>query len=119
MKILALVQLFSIKAATAKNMFFSDVHSRSGILYKSAHAGNHTIFVVLKFILVQKNSLQKVLMSDMLTTSSKLIQTTNVHSRTRTVYKVPILSVHMENNDKFAPGSPGAGCLKFPIKFLI
>ena len=49
MKILDFVQLFSIKAATAKTMFFSDLHSRRGILYKSAHAENQDIFVVFKF----------------------------------------------------------------------
>ena len=54
MKILVFVQLFSIKAATAKTMLFSDLHSRRGILYKSAHAENHTICVVFKcLILVQ------------------------------------------------------------------
>ena len=49
MKILVFVQLFSIKAATAKTMFFSDLHSRRGILYKSAHAENRNIFVVFNF----------------------------------------------------------------------
>ena len=52
MKILVLVQVFFVKAATAKHMFFSDVHSRRGILYKSAHAGNHTIFAVSKFLIL-------------------------------------------------------------------
>ena len=59
MKILAFVQGFSIKVATAKTLFFSDVHSRTRILYKSAHAGNHAIFVVFKFlILVQGFSMK-------------------------------------------------------------
>ena len=52
MKILVFVQLFSIKAATAKNMFFSDVHSRMGILYKSAHAEHHTMCVVFTFVIL-------------------------------------------------------------------
>ena len=54
MKILGLVQGLYIKVATANTLFFSDVHSRSGILYKSAHAENRDIFVVFKYpILVQ------------------------------------------------------------------
>ena len=52
MKILVFVQRFSIKAATAKNMFFSDLHSRRGIHYKSAHAENNAIFAVSKFLIL-------------------------------------------------------------------
>ena len=59
MKILDFVQGFSIKVAKAKTLFFSNVHSRTRILYKSAHAGNHAIFVVFKLlILVQGFSIK-------------------------------------------------------------
>ena len=52
MKILAFVQGFAIKVAKAKTLFFSNVHSRTRILYKSAHAGNHEIFVVFKLVII-------------------------------------------------------------------
>ena len=52
MKILVFVQLFSITSATAKNMFFSDFHSRMGILYKISHADNQYIFVVFNFLIL-------------------------------------------------------------------
>ncbi len=59
MKIVAVVQGFSIKVGTAKTLLFLDVHSRTRILHKSAHAGNHDIFVVFKFlILVQGFSIK-------------------------------------------------------------
>ena len=59
MKILAFVQGFSIKVAKGKTLFFSDMHSRTRILYKSAHAGIHAIFDVFKLlILVQGFSIK-------------------------------------------------------------
>ena len=62
-----------------------------------------------------KDSNQKVLMSDMLTTTSELIPTANVYSRNRILYK----STHAGNRDMFAvPGSPGVGCGQFPINIL-
>ena len=47
MQILVFVQGFSTKVATAKTLIFSDLHSRIGILYESAYAGNHNIFSVV------------------------------------------------------------------------
>ena len=59
MKILDFVQGFSIKVANTKSLIFSNVHSRTRILYKSAHAGNHAIFDVFKLlILVQGFSIK-------------------------------------------------------------
>ena len=49
---LVLVQGFFIKVAAAKTLFFSDVHSRTRILYKGTHAGNHDIFVVLNCLIL-------------------------------------------------------------------
>ena len=70
-----------------------------------------------------QDSNQKVLMSDMLTTTSELIPTANVYSRHRILYK----STHAGNRDMFAvlnlfharaPGSPGAGSGQFLVTFL-
>ena len=88
MTILVLVQGFSLEAATAKTSFVSDVCSRTMILYNGTHAANQYIF--LRFSRVSfsyKDSLSKVLMSDMLTTTTESIPTTNVHSCMRILYK--------------------------------
>ena len=61
-----LVQGFSIKAFMSEIMPFRHVSI---------------------FWLSYKDSLQKVLMTDMLTRSSELMPTTNVHSHTRVFYK--------------------------------
>ena len=54
MQILVFVRGFSTQVATAKTLIFSDLHSRIGILYESAYAGNHCIFLLFTvLILVQ------------------------------------------------------------------
>ena len=53
MKVIGFVQGFSIKVAKAKTLFFSNVHSRTRILYKSTHAGNHDMFAVLNFFMLE------------------------------------------------------------------
>ena len=76
-----------------------------------------TIFLLFSnFPFSYKDSNQKVLMSDMLTTTSELIPTANVYSRHRILYK----STHAGNRDMFAvPGSPGVGSGQFPINILL
>ena len=90
MKILAFVQGFSIKVANTKSLFFSNVHSRTRILYKSAHAGNHIIFVAFKLLILVQGFFIKV-------ATAKTLFFSDVHSRTRILYK----SAHAGNHAIF------------------
>ena len=115
-------------------MFFSDVRSRTRILYKSLHAGNHDSVVVFKCpILVHGFSFKSAHIGHAYD-FFKAHTTTNVHSRTRILYKsshailsiwktimnlLPeapgpdpynLPSIFYQQNKEFAPGSSGAGC---------